>query len=146
MSTAKASVLQFPQQEPEAVALIREGARLKGIIDEATVSLRDINRQLAEQATFPEGKNTARLSGAGFNVTIQKKAYTKYDQDKLDAARKAMGNDLFLKPFTYEFKPRSKKELDAFMAYGDPGQAAMIREAMTISEGAPQVSYEPMEA
>lgn len=146
MNTAKASVLHFPKSEPEAVALIREGVELKGQIDDATARLRDINRRLAEMASFPEGKNTAHLEGAGFEVTIQKKEYTKYDQGKLDAARKAMGNELFLKPFTYEFKPRSKKELDAFMAYGDADQVAMIREAMTITEGAPQVTYKPMEA
>jgi len=145
MNTAKASVLHFPV-EPEAVSLIREGAALKESIDEATKRLRDVNRRLAELAVFPEGKKTAHLEGAGFKVDIQKKEYIKFDQTKLDVARKTMGNDLFLKPFTYVFKERSKKDLDAFLAYGDAALAAMVREAMEISEGAPQVTYRPVEA
>ena len=143
MNTAKASVLQFHKPGPEAVSsLVQEGAALKARIDSDTARLREINRELAEQATFPDGKNTAKIEENGVKATIQLKTYTKYDQEKLDAARRAMGNEAFLKPFTYEFKPRSKKDLDAFLAYGDPAQTAMVRDAMTITEGAPQVTYE----
>lgn len=142
MKTAQASVLQFPKTEPEAVALIREGAALKNQIDDGTAKLRDIHRRLAELATFPEGKSTATMTEAGYKVTIQKKTYTKLDQVLLDSARRAMGNDAFLKPFTYKFEARSKKELDAFLSYGNPDHVAMIRAAMEISEGQPQVKYE----
>ncbi|GAB6036178.1 hypothetical protein JCM15519_07370 [Fundidesulfovibrio butyratiphilus] len=144
MKTAQASVLQFPK-EPEAVALIREGAELKDEIDESTARLREIHRRLEELATFPPGKNTAKIEGQGIDVTIQRKEYVKFDQGKLNTLRLAMGNDAFLKPFGFKFEPRSKKELDAFLEYGDKAFANQARAAMTITGGAPAVTYKRKE-
>ncbi len=143
MNTAQARVLQMP--EPEAVALIREGAALKAEIDEKSERLREIHARLAGIATFASGKKTATLEGAGLRTKVQLKTYVKFDQEKVGFVRMKMGDAAFSKLFKWTFSPRSQKDLDGFMAYGDAEIVALVRDAMTITPGAPQVTYEPVE-
>lgn len=126
-------------------SLIAEGAALKADIDSKTARLRDINLALASLASFPEGKATAKLAGSGYAVKIQKRENVKWDQAKLEAARSSMGNEAFFSVFAWKFEPKSKKILDGFLGYGDPSYAAMIEDARTVSDGAPQVTYEAIE-
>ena len=140
MSTAQARVLQMP--EPEAVALIREGAEIKAEIDEKSERLREINARLTSLAKFPQGKKTATLDGAGIRAKVQLKDYVKFDQEKLALARHEMGDDAFFKAFGWTFKPRSQKDLDGLLTYGKPEHVILIRAAMTITAGAPAVTYE----
>jgi len=142
--TAQASVLRMP--EPEAAALIREGAALKAEIDEKSERLREIHVHLLGIASFAPGKKTAIVEGAGLKAKIQKKEYVKFDQEKLARARLEMGDPSFTKVFGWAFKPRTAKDLDAFLSYGDAEHVALVRDAMTITPGAPQVSYETVEA
>lgn len=143
MNTAQARVLQMP--EPEAVTLIREGAALKGEIDEKSERLREINVRLAEVAKFQKGKKTATVEGAGMRVKVQLKECVKFDQEKLGLARHTMGDKAFFAAFGWTFKPRSQKDLDGLLAYGDPKHVALVRDAMTITPGAPSVTYEKVE-
>ena len=140
MTTAQARVLQMP--EPEAVSLIREGAAIKAEIDEKSERLREIHARLTTLAKFPQGKKTATLDGAGIRVKIQLKDYVKFDQEKLALARHTMGDDAFFKAFGWTFKPRSQKDLDGLITYGKPEHVALVRDAMTITAGAPSVTYE----
>lgn len=142
--TAQASVLRMP--EPEAAALIREGAALKDSITESEARLREINLRLTALAKFPEGKKSATLEGAGFKAKVQKKFYVKFDQEKVAVARLEMGDPAFSQVFGWTFKPRSQKDLDGFLQYGPPDHVRLVRDAMTVTEGAPQVTYEPVEA
>lgn len=142
--TAQASVLRMPA--PEAAALIREGAALKDTITGQEARLREINLRLVELATFPEGKKTALLDGAGIRAKVQKKFYLKFDQEKVAVARQAMGDAAFSQVFGWTFKPRSQKDLDGFLQYGPPDHVRLVRAAMTITPGAPQVTFEPVEA
>lgn len=141
--TAQASVLRMP--EPEAAALIREGAALKAEIDEKSERLREIHVRLLGIAKFAPGKKTATVEGAGLKAKIQKKEYVKFDQEKLALARLEMGDPSFTKVFGWAFKPRTAKDLDAFLAYGETDHVRLVRAAMTITSGAPQVTYEPVE-
>jgi len=142
--TAQASVLRMPA--PEAASLIREGATLKAEIDEKSERLREIHVRLLGIASFAPGKKTAIIEGAGLKAKIQKKEYVKFDQEKLALARLEMGDPSFTKVFGWAFKPRTAKDLDAFLSYGKPEHIALVRAAMTITPGAPQVTYEPVEA
>lgn len=141
--TAQASVLRMP--EPEAAVLIREGADLKNTITASEARLREINLRLVEIATFAPGKKTATVEGAGLKAKVQKKEYVKFNQEKLALARLAMGDPSFTKVFGWAFKPRTAKDLDAFLTYGNPDHVALIRAAMTITPGAPAVTFEPVE-
>ncbi len=144
MTTAHSRVLQMP--EPEAAALIREGATLKAEIDEKAEHLREIHARLTALAKFPQGKKTATLEGAGRRVKIQLKDYVKFDQEKVGAARLAMGDHTFAQVFGWTFKPKSQRDLDGFLVHGKPEHVALVREAMTITPGAPSVTYELVEA
>lgn len=142
--TAKASVLHMP--EPEAAALIKEGAALKSSINQQESRLREINFRLCELASFAPGKKTAHLDGNGLRAKIQLKTYVKFDQEKVAKARFAMGDEAFSRVFGWTYKPRSQRDLDGFMAHGPAEQVALVRDAMTVSDGAPQVTFEAMEA
>lgn len=126
-------------------SLIAEGASLKATVEALQSRLREVNAALAEFADFPEGRNTARIAGAGYEVKIQRRENVKWDQAKLEAVREAMGNDEFFSVFAWKFEPKSKKALDGFLGYGDPSYASMIEDARTVSAGAPQVTYEPID-
>ncbi|MGE4442738.1 MAG: hypothetical protein AB7D27_14815 [Desulfomicrobium sp.] len=143
MNTAQASVLRMP--EPEAAVLIREGSALKEEIDEKSGRLREIHTRLAGLATFKDGKKTATVEGAGLRAKVQLKTYVKFDQEKVAFARTKMGDHAFSQVFGWTFKPRSQKDLDGFLAHGNPELVALVRDVMTITPGAPQVTYEPVE-
>jgi len=144
MNTAQARVLQMP--EPEAVTLIREGSVLKAEIDEKSERLREINVRLAALAKFAPGKKTATVEGAGIRAKVQLKVYTKFDQEKVAIARIQMGDHAFAKLFAWTFKARSSKDLEDFLAHGQAEHVALVRAAMIITDGAPAVTYEPVEA
>lgn len=122
--------------------LLSEGMKIKSRMDADKARLAEINRELEALAVFPDGKSTAHVAANGFRATIQRKTTVKWDQKKLAKALDAMGKETFSKVFTYEFKPLGKKQLDAFLEFGLPGEVACIQEAMTVAEGAPQVKYE----
>jgi len=142
--SAQASVL-LHMPEPEAAALIREGAELKETILQDESRLREINLRLAEMATFSEGKKTATVLGAGLKAKVQLKSYVKFDQEKVAIARLEMGDFDFSRVFTWTFKPRSQRDLDGFLAHGQAEHVKLVRDAMTITPGAPAVTYERIE-
>lgn len=125
--------------------LIAEGAKTKAQLKMLQDKLRQINAALAGVAVFPDGKNTAHLAGNGYAVKIQRRENVKWNQDKLENCRRAMGNDEFFNVFTWEFKPASAKALDGFMKYGDQHFSALINDARTVTPGAPQVTYQTIE-
>lgn len=142
--TAQATVLQMP--DTEAVELIREGAYLKEQIDALNTRRQEVETRLAELAEFPAGKMTSQpLEGAGYKVKVTKKEYPKWDDEKLEQARATVGDGRFFAVFKWKFTPRSKKDLDAFLAHGDPQVTAPVRAALTVTEGKPQVTYVAME-
>jgi len=125
--------------------LIAEGAAIKTRMDADKSRLAEIHATLQGMALFPDGKNTAHLVGAGFDVKIARKANIKFDQAKLESLRVRMGNDGFFKVFKWEFKPVGQKQLDAFTAYGNPEWVSILNDAITITPGAPSVTYTPLE-
>ena len=141
----QAKVLPFTPSESELSALIRRGAELKSRISVMTDELRDINLRLQSGAVFPEGKNTAHLTGGGYTATVQRKINVKWDQARLAEARARMVDARFFDVFTWEFKPTSAKKLDGFLDFAPEEERALVQAARTLSPGAPQVSYELLE-
>jgi hypothetical protein len=122
--------------------LIMEGARLKGEIDAALGRLRKINVQLAESARFEGGKKTAYINGAGYKVKVSLVENTSWDQEKLRKLKEFMPDGKFAELFKTVYEPTSKKEIDGFLAHGDPDFANGVRWCMSVKPGSPQVSYE----
>lgn len=126
--------------------LIAKAVELKCRIAQQTSDLKELQKLIEERCTFPEGRQTAHIFGAGYDVTVQQRTNTKWDQKKLEEARKAMGNDEFFKVFAWEFKPQSAKQLDAFLSFGSSDHARLVLDARTVTKGASQFTYQPMGA
>ena len=129
--------------EQQIEGLIEEGAALKAEVQEKTQRLREIGAILAEQAQFPEGKNTAHIVGCRFKATVQKKENVSFDQELLGQARFGLGDAQFFELFSWEFKPRAKKDLDAFLKHSP--KADLVRQAMVIKPATPSVSFAALE-
>ena len=130
--------------EQQLESLIEEGAMLKEEVQAKTQRLREIGAILAEQAQFPDGKNTAHIVGCRFKATVQRKENISWDQDQLQQARFGLGDNEFFGLFGWEFKPRAKKELDGFLKHSP--KAELVRAAMVIKPATPSVSFAALEA
>jgi len=123
--------------------LIESAVQLQREITARQEELKAVKAELEKFCDYPEGKNTAHIFGAGYNVTVQRKSNTAWDQKKLEAVRKAMGNENFFKIFSWEFKPAGAKQLNAYMDFGDPAIIDMINGARTVKPGAAQFTFTP---
>lgn len=121
--------------------LIKEGAQLKGYIDQATAKLREINAQLAEAAEFKEGSKTGYVFGAGMKVKVSLRDNVKWDQDRIAQIISHIPNAK--ECFKTEYKPDNKK-LDAAIARSEELEKA-VDWARTVTPGAPSVTYEIVE-
>lgn len=125
-------------------SLVREYARNKAQADSLVDRNREIARILLGMVDIPKDAKSAQFVAGGYKVTLTPKENVRWDQDALDAAFQRLG-DTFLKPFKYEWKPRSAKALGAFMEYAPADQVAAIKAAMSVSSGQPGVKLESME-
>lgn len=124
--------------------LLREGITLKWEIEARQKKLREINKNIAEQAEFKPGSSTGHIAAGGIMAKVTKRQNVKWDQDALAVAHKQMGTELFAKAFTYKFEPINARQLKNWLASGDvPDEAKhLVLEARTVTEGAPSVVYE----
>lgn len=121
--------------------LIRSGIELRKAIDDLKKQLDNVNDQLASAAVFPQGKATTYVQGETLRAKVIHRSYEKWDQDKLHAARSAMGDAAFLSLFKYEWSPRAKKDVQGFLAHGDQKHAQLLKDALT-TRLTPVVVYE----
>ena len=124
--------------------LLREGFSLKMEIETRQQKLREINKQIAEQAEFKPGSSTGHIAAGNIMAKVTRRQNVKWDQDALAVAHKKMGTELFAKAFTYKFEPINARQLKNWLASGDvPDEAKhLILEARTVTKGAPSVVYE----
>lgn len=129
-------------QTQNLVKLINEYVSNKAEIDRLTAR----NTELADifnlHAEFKAGSQTGYLTGDTHKITVTRRLNTKWSQDKLEIARAEMQDDAFFKVFGWEYKPKSKKELDAFLEYGAPEQRQLIIDAMETTPGKPGIKIE----
>ena len=121
--------------------LIRTGKELRATIDQLKKQLDNVNEQLASAAVFANGKATTYVQGEELRAKVVNRAYEKWDQEKLHTARAAMGDAAFLSLFKYEWSPRAKKEVQGFIAHGDPRHTKLLKDALT-TRMTPVVVYE----
>ena len=124
--------------------LVKEHYAIKSQIDELKARLSDVAEQIARQAVFPEGKNTANASFGGVKVKVQRKETYTWDQAKLGNARFALGDEKFLQLFRYKWEA-NKRALDGFLANASEGEKRPVEDALTIKKSF-SVSTEPEEA
>lgn len=124
--------------------LLREGYALKARMAADKERLAQINAAIAGMATFSGACKTARLAASGYVAKVQRKETVTWDQKALRKAVNAMGVHEFQKAFDYEYKPKSAKDLNAYMM--DPATPdeyrALISAARMVKPGAPTVTFE----
>ena len=121
--------------------LIHKGLELRCSIDSLKKELEAVNRDVAALAEFPEGKATAYVCGEGCRARVSLREYEKWDQGKLDDARRLLGEDLFGTLFRRVWEPVSRREVQGFLRHGPRELRAVVlaaREARTT----PLVAYE----
>ena len=127
--------------------LLREGYQLKARMAADKERLAQINAAIAGMATFSGACKTARLAASGYVAKVQRKETITWDQKALWKAVQVMGVPEFRKAFTFEYKPKSSKELKDYMAdVNTPDEyRKLIDAARTVKEGAPSVTFEFVE-
>ena len=123
---------------------IMAALRLKSEIDAKKAELAKLNTQLAAMAQYKEGSQTGHIYTNAYHVKVSKRQNVRWDQKKLTTARAAIGDKGFFAVFGWKFEPKNKALLDNFFEQGQQAHADLIRAAMTVTEGAPGISYEPL--
>ena len=121
-------------------AIIREGVELRCTVDALKARLDEVNRQLAEMAVFPEGRNTAWICGSEYKARVVNRVYEKWDQSLLDEAREAMGHETFALLFKQVWEPVSRRDVQGFLAHGPVEFAEKLRGALS-TKVTPAVSF-----
>ena len=118
--------MELEQAITEAVAVKRQMEELKS-------RYADLQAEIIARVQIPEGKRTGYAESGNVRARVQVTEKYKWDQEKLNAARATMGDNAFLKAFTFEWKPVDKKAIDIFLSrYATPEQKALITNAMTV--------------
>lgn len=124
----KELIMNLEQAISEAFAIKHQMEALKG-------RYTDLQNEIISQVQIPEGKRTGYADSGDIRAKVQVSEKYKWDQIKLNAARAKMGDDVFLKAFTFEWKPVDKKSIDLFLnRYATPEQRALISDAMTVEK------------
>ena len=117
------------------------GLELRCSIDSLKKQLEDVNRQIIEAADFPEGKSTAWVLGKGCRARVVNRVYEKWDQHKLDEARRILGEQAFDRLFRAVWEPVSRREVQGFLRHG-PQELRAVVQAAREARTAPLVVYE----
>ena len=107
----------------------------KADIDRLTKRNKEIAEALDAAATYKEGSATGHADVDGYKVTLTRRINTTWNQQGLDFVRQLAGDKEFGVAFTYEFKPRSKADLDAYLRMASPQIAQAIAAAKTDKPG-----------
>ncbi len=121
--------------------LIRRGLELRCSIDSLKKQLEDVNRQIIEAAEFPEGRSTAWVQGRGCRARVVNRVHEKWDQDKLDSARRVLGDEEFERLFRAVWEPVSRRDVQSWLGRASDTQRDALLDALD-SRTSPVVSYE----
>jgi hypothetical protein len=133
---------------------MEEVIALEDLIEDAAITKAEIKRlekelkakqELIEAALDFGDKKTATAFSSNFKVTAQLKETISWDQTKLKALRKNVGDGEFLRLFNYEFKPiisvPKLEEMSSRLPFGSTLLACFDRK-----KAATYMTYERLEA
>lgn len=128
-------------------ALLREGVALREEIAVRKARLAEINLLVAQATEFRDGCNTGRIAADGVLAKVVRKTTVTWDQQALSEACKQIGVAEFRKGFAFEFRPRSARALQDWLASPETSPEArdMVCAARTIRDAAPTVTFERVE-
>ena len=125
---------------------ITEAVAVKRQMEELKSRYADLQAEIIAKVQIPDGKRTGYAESGNIRARVQVTEKYKWDQEKLNAARATMGDNAFLKAFTFEWKPVDKKAIDIFLSrYATPEQKTLITNAMTV-ETRSSLSFAEVEA
>lgn len=130
---------------PSIESMVAEYAANKAEADRLTARNADLADMLLARADFKPGSDTGRLKAAGYKVSITRRINEKWDQQKLEAARRTMTDDLFLRYFKTKYEPDRTALKSFFRSDSSADLKGLIRDACTASAGKPGVKLERME-
>jgi hypothetical protein len=136
------SVVPTMAQINPAEALAREYFANKAEADRLTARNREIATRFESMARFKDGSATGHVEADGFKISVSRKVSIKWDQERLAETRRALTDEIFFKIFNWEFKPKSKKDVDAFLNLASADFRAPLLAAMTTSPAATQIKIE----
>ncbi len=118
----------------------------KAEMDRLSARNKDITAELEKVATFKEGSSTGHAPIDGFKVTLTRRINTSWDQKGLEAVRQLAGDKDFSIAFTYEFKPKSKADLDVYLRMAPKEVQEAIAKAKTDKPGSMGVEIKVVES
>ena len=126
--------------------IVAEYAANKMEADRLTARNAELAEKMLGLASFAPGSDTGKLKAAGYKVSITRHINEKWDQDKLENARKVFTDDVFFMLFRQKYDP-DRRALKTFMRGDSDGKLkAMLIDACTTSAGKPGVKLERAEA
>ena len=118
----------------------------KAEIERITARNKEITAELEKAATFKDGSSTGHIPIDGFKVTLTRRINTSWDQKGLETVRQLAGDKEFSLAFTYEFKPRSKADLDVYLRMAPKEVQEAIAKAKTDKPGAMGIEIKAVES
>lgn len=115
----------------DITALVSRHLELKEAMARLKAELADIDDEIIRAVPLPNGRQSTTLEVGGHKVRVAASTRYKWDQDKLDKARLALGDKKFLDLFDYEWKSH-KGKVDGFLANTPEPMARKVRDALTV--------------
>lgn len=126
-------------------ALTREYAANKAEADRLTARNTELADVFVNAAQFKPGSNTGHFQTDGFKVTVTRRFNVRWDAEKLEAARKALADDLFFQVFRWKYEPRSAADLNGFLNISAPEYREPVLAAMETNPGKPGVELKVLQ-
>lgn len=115
--------------------LITKAAYMHKELTEKKEEFQKIKDEITKLAIIPQGKMSTQINANGITCKVQCTERLSWDQQKLCQARAKIGDEIFMQAFVYEWKPRSKKDLDGFMSCAPEEHKNLIYDAVTATRG-----------
>ncbi len=120
---------------------VREWISTKATMAMLEKKLEDLRAVIETAAVFELGSNTGHFESEGCKFTVARRFNESWDQEKLKTVHDTIGSTRFFQAFKYEYKPLSKKAVDAF-ASADPEMEKAISWCRTVKPGKASITYE----
>ena len=113
--------------------LVYKAMALKAEIAAKEAELKNLNKQLIDQAVFVDGKKSCTESFPFGSVKVSKTSRVTWDQDKLNIARQKIGDTDFFGLFKWTFSHKDIRSVKDFIKWKD-NVGSYVADAMKESD------------